>query len=74
MVSKIRDEQANCVLIAPVWPRWWAVALRRLPVKVRRRLAHSELFVRAGPKGQRATKGPRYAVEAWYILWWAGAV
>ncbi|GLC51734.1 hypothetical protein PLESTB_000542300 [Pleodorina starrii] len=58
----------------PAGPRWWAVALRRLHVKARRRLAHSEPFIRAGPKGQCATQEPRYTVEAWYILGWAGTV
>ncbi len=73
VVQKIREEQANCVLVAPVWPRWWAVALRRLPVKARRRLPHTDLFLRTGPGGGRQAKSPRYAVEAVYILWCAAA-
>jgi hypothetical protein len=69
VVQKIRDEKANCVLIAPVWPRWWAVTMRRMPFKARRRLPHPDLFVRPGPKGGLVTKSPRYAINALFTLW-----
>ncbi|KXZ41821.1 hypothetical protein GPECTOR_272g706 [Gonium pectorale] len=69
VIRKIRAERANCVLIAPVWPRWWSVTLRSLPVKAQRRLPHSGLFERTAPGGAIEAKGPRYAVCAFYILW-----
>ncbi|KXZ40881.1 hypothetical protein GPECTOR_1558g720 [Gonium pectorale] len=72
VVRKIRDERANCVLVAPVWPRWWAVTLRSMPVKAQRRLPHSGLFERTLPGGQKEAKGLRYAVVAMYILWYDG--
>ncbi|GIL93327.1 hypothetical protein Vretimale_19753 [Volvox reticuliferus] len=70
VVRKIRDEQANCVLVTPIWPRWWMVTLNRMPVRARHRLPHSGLF--ECPKGAGGTpmvKSPRYAVEALYIIW-----
>ena len=33
VVRKIAGERADCLLLAPVWPRWWRVLIDRLPVQ-----------------------------------------
>ncbi|KXZ40999.1 hypothetical protein GPECTOR_1018g286 [Gonium pectorale] len=76
VVRKIEEEQPDCVLIAPVWPRWWRAALGRLPVRARRRLPHVPDLFTPGPQVPgahgRGPKAPRYAVEALYVLWGNG--
>ncbi|GIL68331.1 hypothetical protein Vafri_21527 [Volvox africanus] len=70
VVQKIREERANCVLVVPIWPRWWMVTPNRMPVRTRRCLPHSGLFERPrGAGGTPMVKSPRYAVEALYIIW-----
>ena len=72
VVRKVADDRPDCVLITPVWPRWWRVTLDGLPIKARKRLLSPTLFW-PGPQvpgmEARGPKVPRYAVEAVYILW-----
>ncbi len=32
VLAKVLAKRPDCVLILPVWPRWWQALLRRLPV------------------------------------------
>ena len=68
VVRKLRDEAPDCVLVAPVWPRWWAAQLSRLPhYRGVRQLPTKDLFVTWDPASGQVAKTPRYGVQAWYF-------
>ena len=73
VVAKVAQERPDCVLILPVWPRWWRATLTKLPVKARRTLPHRPDLFLPGPQtpqaGRRAAHAPRYRVEALYVVW-----
>ncbi len=72
-VKKTWDERPDCVLIAPVWPRWWRVLLGRMPCRHRVQLPHrSDLLLPGSRLPNAAARGPhapRFRLEAWIILW-----
>ena len=68
VVRKLRDEAPDCVLIAPVWPRWWAAQLGRLPhYRGVRQLPTKDIFVTWDPVKGQVAKTPHYGVQAWYF-------
>ncbi len=69
IVRKLREEEPDCVLIAPMWPRWWRPHLRALPhFRACRALKAKNLFERVNVNGKREWHTPAYRVEAWYFV------
>ena len=73
VLRKVQDERPDCILILPVWPRAWRVALASLPVRGRMTLPHREDLLLPGPQvpnaASRGPKAPRYRLEAVYVIW-----
>ena len=75
VIAKIREQQVDCVLLAPVWQRPWTALLKHIPIVSTRRLAHHEQGVfQPGPRaGQEARDStPRYMVHAYTVRWQKG--
>ena len=73
VIRKIQEERPDCLLVAPVWPRWWAAILRDLPVRAQWTLPHVHDLCIPGPQvpkaAARAPKAPRYRIQVLYICW-----
>ena len=72
IVRKIKDEQVDCILVGPKWPRHWMALLEALPIQKAVALRHRHDLFRPGPHVTRKSARPRhpsYKVMAWYILW-----
>ena len=68
IVSKIRSERVDCILIAPAWPKHWVAMLYTLPIKHALQLPTiPDLFTPGPDAGTNAPKG--YKAIAWFILW-----
>lgn len=73
ILKQVKEQQVDCVMLVPSWPRPWAALLAKLPVRARERVYRPDMFVPGGmvPQAQRlkGPKAPRYAVWVYYILW-----
>ena len=72
VVRKIKDEQVDCLLVGPGWPRHWRALLKIMPVRREVTLPHIPNLCQPGkhvPASKRRAMHPKYAVIAWYILW-----
>ncbi|KXZ45875.1 hypothetical protein GPECTOR_49g459 [Gonium pectorale] len=73
VLRKLGDEKADCLLVAPVWPRWWRALLRNMPVRARWELPHRDDLCIPGPQvpnaGGRRPMHPRYRLEVLLIEW-----
>lgn len=81
IVCKIKEEQADCILIAPAWGGGWKAVLSELPVVKTILLPKQDesgqerlIFIPSArvPEKQRMTgsrRQPKYAVYAYYIRW-----
>ena len=73
IISKIKEEQVNCSLVGPNWPRSWMAVLHGMPA-VRKTVVmpHRDDLCIPGPhvpKKKALTRHPSYQILAWYILW-----
>ena len=72
IIKKIHQERADCILIAPDWPKDWVAAMRSLPVKAAVKLRSYAGICIPGPRVDptaRQTGKPNYALKAYLILW-----
>lgn len=73
IINKIREEQVNCILIGPNWPRSWMAVLHGMhAVKKSVVLPHRDDLCIPGPhvpKRKALARHPSYQIIAWYILW-----
>ncbi len=73
VVKKVWDERPDCVLIVPVWPRWWWVLLDKMPCAYRRLLPHRNDLLLPGSRlpnaKARQPHAPRFRLEAVVVLW-----
>ena len=72
IVRKIKDEQVDCILVGPAWPRHWRALLNTMPVRLTVDLPHIPDLCQPGrhvPAHKRKAKHPNYTVKAWFILW-----
>ena len=68
IIRKIRDEQADCILIGPAWHKHWEAMLHTMPVRWAKELPHMQNLFTPGPHAKhRVARGQR--AMAWYILW-----
>lgn len=77
ILRKIKQEQANCVLLYPVWPRYWKTMWAGVPIKQKINL--SRLAARRGwglcspgPRVEQCRRGkerPAWRLEAAIIIW-----
>jgi hypothetical protein len=72
ILSKVREQEVDCIVVAPVWPRAWSAVWAGLPVAARVDLPHRrDLFLPGAlvPAAKAVPKVPRYRVRAYYVLW-----
>jgi hypothetical protein len=66
IITKIRQERVDCILIRPDWPRGWLATLKHLPVALSMRLPHTAVTsvnLRSKPRVLK------YRLVAEYVLW-----
>ena len=72
ILSRVRDDRVDCILVGPQWPRYWQAILLQVPVKAKVILPHVDDLFQPGrhvPLHKRHAKHPKYSVMAWFILW-----
>ena len=72
ILSRVRDDKMDCILIGPQWPRYWQALLLQVTVKAVVTLPHVDDLFQPGmhvPAQKRHAKHPKYSVMAWFILW-----
>ena len=72
ILRRVKDQQVDCIIIAPAWPRPWVAMWATLPVRACVDLPHRlDLFVPGSlvPLSKRHPKAPRYLVKAYYVIW-----
>jgi hypothetical protein len=70
VLAKVRAERPDCLLVLPVWPRWWVAALMELPVAEVWEIPHRRDMLRPGPlSGAARERAPRFRMRVYYVLW-----
>jgi hypothetical protein len=72
IIRKLISERADCILIAPDWPKDWVAMLPTLPIRAEARLASYAGICIPGPRVDPAIQQsgrPKYALKAYLILW-----
>ena len=72
ILRAVKDQQVDCIIVAPAWPRPWAALWASLPVRATRVLPHRhDLFMPGSlvPASGRTPRAPQYRVMAYYVIW-----
>jgi len=71
VVRKVAEEQVDCILVGPQWPRHWVAMLHRMPVRLTLMLPQwHDICIPSRYVSQQKRKKlqhPRYKMVAWFI-------
>ncbi len=72
LLAKIKQEQADVVIVYPDWPRYWKALLAALPVRADFCLPRRKDLCVPGPRvhpGKKRGQAPNYSLRCAIVLW-----